>query len=105
MERDGETEMIPQRFPRRVDGENGVRYRVAACRQRLRNSRTTHRAINQSQMDKDPREPGLPASNYFDEATGFLPSGVPTEVVFAPRAAESRVTLALIEAEEKVGRT
>jgi hypothetical protein len=97
--------MIPQRFPRRVVGENGVRYRVAACRQRLRNSRTTHRAINQSQMDKDSREPGLPASNYFDEAAGFLSSGVATDVVFDARAAESRVTLALMEAEEKVGIT
>jgi hypothetical protein len=96
--------MIPQRFPRRVVGENGVRYRVAACRQRLRNSRTTHRAINQSQMDKDSREPGLPASNYFDEA-GFLSSGIATDVVFEPRAAESRVTLVLMETEEKVGIT
>jgi hypothetical protein len=97
--------MIPERFPRRALGENGVRYRVAACRQRLRNSRTTHRAINQSQMDRDPRETGLPLSQYFDEAAGFLTSGGVTSAVLVTRQVDSRVTLALVETEEKVGIT
>jgi hypothetical protein len=76
--------MIPECSPRRVLGGNGVRYRVAACRQRLRNSRTTHRALNQSQMDKDPREAGLPLSVHF---------------------AERHVTATFSETEEKVGIT
>lgn len=42
--------MIPEHSPSRTT-ENGVRYRIAACRQRLRNSRITHRASNNSQMD------------------------------------------------------
>ena len=46
--------MIPERTPSRLSPENGVRYRVAACRQRLRNSRITHRATNNSQIDERP---------------------------------------------------
>jgi hypothetical protein len=45
--------MIPQRTPGKTSVENGVRYRVAACRQRLRNSRTTHRATNHSQIQEE----------------------------------------------------
>jgi hypothetical protein len=97
--------MIPQRFPRRVVGENGVRYRIAACRQRLRNSRTTHRAINQSQMDEEAREHGLPLSECFDKAAGFLTAGATTGILIARQAVESRVTLVLMETEEKVGIT
>ncbi|HEY6120402.1 MAG TPA: hypothetical protein VIV66_10605 [Pyrinomonadaceae bacterium] len=43
--------MIPQQSPSRFTTENGVRYRIAACRQRLRNSRITHRATDNSQID------------------------------------------------------
>lgn len=43
--------MIPQRIPSRVDVEHGVRDRVAACRQRLRNTRITHREANHSQIE------------------------------------------------------
>ena len=97
--------MIPERSPRRVLGENGVRYRVAACRQRLRNSRTTHRALNQSQMERDQREPGLPLPAYFDEAAGFVASGATTRLLIARHEVEGHVTVALMETEEKVGIT
>ena len=102
---DGDPDMILERSPRRALGENGVRYRVAACRQRLRNSRTTHRAINQSQMDHDPREPGLPRSEYFDEAGAFVTPAAATRILLPRQPFERRVTLALIETEEKVGIT
>jgi hypothetical protein len=45
--------MIP---PRTFNGENfgnGVKYRVAACRKRLRVSRTTHRTPIPIQMDEE----------------------------------------------------
>jgi hypothetical protein len=47
--------MIP---PRRLSGENcgnGVSYRVAVCRKRLRVNRTTPRAASNSQMDEQSR--------------------------------------------------
>jgi len=43
--------MIPPRIPNRINVENGVRIRVAACRQRLRNSRINHRESNHSQIE------------------------------------------------------
>ena len=54
--------MIPEPTPSRLSPENGVRYRVAACRQRLRNSRITHRATNNSQINERSAElPDFPA--------------------------------------------
>jgi hypothetical protein len=55
-------------------------------------------------MGKDPRETGLPLSQYFDEAAGFL-TGVRSGMLVTRQAAESRITLALVETEEKVGIT
>jgi len=43
--------MIPAHSPSRLTTENGVKERIAACRQRLRNSRITHKATNNSQID------------------------------------------------------
>lgn len=48
--------MIP---PRNLNGENfgnGVRYRVSACRKRLRGSRTTHLTNTNVQGDAQPGE-------------------------------------------------
>jgi hypothetical protein len=44
--------MITLRTPSRANLENGVRIRVAACRKRLRDSRTTPRSTNYKQPDK-----------------------------------------------------
>lgn len=41
--------MIPNRIGSRENLGDGVRYRVAACRQRLRNSRAAHRIPPKSQ--------------------------------------------------------
>jgi hypothetical protein len=38
--------MIPQRLPHRENSGNAVRYRVAACRKRLREIRVNHRLHN-----------------------------------------------------------
>ena len=44
--------MISQGNQNRANPENGVRYRVAECRKRLRNNRTTHREITQHPLEK-----------------------------------------------------
>jgi hypothetical protein len=43
--------MIPQRSQGSESSEDDVRYRIAACRKRLRSGRATQRTQNQSQSD------------------------------------------------------
>src|SRR4030095_2464547 len=83
---------IPQRTPTRDHGENGVRYRVTACRQRLRNSRTTHRSKIHSQIEDESR------------ALTFAPvlvDGVST----IGRTVENPAALLVAGVDEKVGIT
>jgi hypothetical protein len=48
--------MIPSRTVHRENFGNGVRYRVSACRKRLRISRTIHRASTDIETDRPARE-------------------------------------------------
>ncbi|HZE71422.1 MAG TPA: hypothetical protein VE135_18115 [Pyrinomonadaceae bacterium] len=64
--------MIPQRTPSRVSPEGGVRCRIAACRQRLRNSRITHRATIHSQIEKASR----PLAGFPAEIAGAEPATI-----------------------------
>lgn len=43
--------MIPQRSQRSESSEDDVRYRIAACRKRMRSGRATQRSQNQSQSE------------------------------------------------------
>lgn len=48
--------MIFPSTPSRAAADNGVRIRVAACRKRLRDSRTTHRSTNHFQLSQQNSE-------------------------------------------------
>jgi hypothetical protein len=48
--------MIPSRSLNGENFGNGVRYRVSACRRRLRVSRTIHRTISNIETDGQARE-------------------------------------------------
>ena len=54
--------------------ENGIRFRVTACRKRLRNSRATHRA-NHIQLDKQ-RQETVSASALTDESAEIFARSV-----------------------------
>ena len=68
--------MIP---PRSLNGENSgnaVRYRVAACRKRLRNNRPTHRSAGGIQMDGQFGETDPPSILRAD-GYSLAPGGIP----------------------------
>ena len=88
--------MIPQRSLGRVNQENGVRYRVAACRQRLRNSRTTPRATNHSHMQAHSPDLTLLATELVDEGAGYTRAPV-DKITYAARAFDDREVLSLAE--------
>jgi len=56
--------MIPQRSSE--SSEDDVRYRVAACRRRLRRGRTTQRTENQSQSDASIGENRTPGGRVVE---------------------------------------
>ena len=84
---------IPQRTPTRDHGENGVRYRVTACRQRLRNSRTTHRLKIHSQIEAE------------SAALEFSPVLVVEGVGGIRSEVDDRAAIVLVGADQKVGIT
>ncbi len=75
--------MILLRSQTRANEDNGVRFRVAACRKRLRYIRTTHRALNQIQLDK--------LSQPVFRVSAAMFAGGP---IFAPLVGHSRVQVA-----------
>jgi hypothetical protein len=72
--------MIP---PRTLNGDgfgNGVRYRVSACRKRLRHRRSTHRTQAHILQDEQSRETESCSIPGQDTPTAVLAaSGVPKE--------------------------
>ena len=58
--------MIPQRSQGSESSEDDVRYRVAACRKRLRSGRATQRTENQSQSDASIGENGTPGGRVVE---------------------------------------
>ena len=85
--------MIPPRIPNRINLENGVRIRVAACRQRLRNSRTTHRLRIHSQIEAE------------SAALEFSPVLVVEGVGGIRSEVDDRAAIVLVGADQKVGIT
>jgi hypothetical protein len=83
----------PQRTPSRGTTENGVRYRVTACRQRLRNSRTTHRLKIHSQIEAE------------SGALAFAPVLVVDGVGATLNEIDDRAAIVLVRADQKVGIT
>ena len=97
--------MIPQHSLGRANHENGVRYRVAACRQRLRNNRTTPRATNHSHIKAQSPDLVLLATELVEENTGYSPVPV-DQITYVPRTSEDRAVLPVESEEpEKVGIT
>jgi hypothetical protein len=72
--------MIPSRNFDGAGSGNGVRYRVSACRKRLRFSRTIHRRLAHIQQDEQAKEIET-RSTPGRETTGVLlaASGTPEE--------------------------
>lgn len=62
--------MIPLRTLSKANLENGVRFRVAACRKRLRNHRSTPRALNRIQADKQTQKTVISASSLTNGGAG-----------------------------------
>ena len=98
--------MIPQRSVGRVNLENGVRYRVAACRQRLRNSRTTPRATNHSHTQAQSPDLTRLATDLIDESAGYC-AGTIGKITPVTGPFDKLMDLATEETEnsEKVGIT
>ena len=70
--------MIPHRSLNGENSGNGLRYRVAACRKRLRNNRTTHRSSTCIQMDEQFSEvdpPSILRADGYSLAPGGIPAG------------------------------
>ena len=70
--------MIPHRSLNGENSGNGLRYRVAACRKRLRNSRTTRRSSTCIQMDEqfgDSDPPSILRADGYSLAPGGSPAG------------------------------
>ena len=70
--------MIPHRSLNGENSGNGLRYRVAACRKRLRNNRTTHRSSTCIQMDEQFSEidpPSILRADGYSLAPGGTPAG------------------------------
>jgi len=69
--------------PRTVNGEsfgNGVRYRVSACRKRLRVSRTTHRVNRKPPLDEQSKESESPSTlSHDNHGVVFATSGAQEE--------------------------
>ena len=68
--------MIPHRSLNAENSGNGIRYRVAACRKRLRNNRTTHRSSTCIQMDEQFSEVD-PSSILRADGYSLAPGGIP----------------------------
>ena len=70
--------MIPHRSLNGENSGNGGRYRVAACRKRLRNNRTTHRSSTCIQMDEQFGEidpPSILRADGYSLAPGGVSAG------------------------------
>jgi len=98
--------MIPQHSMGRANPENGVRYRAAACRQRLRNSRTTPRATNHSHTQAQSPDLTLLATELVDERSRFNRAPV-DKMAYTTRSFDDCEVLSLAETEdsEKAGIT
>ncbi len=98
--------MIPQRSLSRVNSENGVRYRVAACRQRLRNSRITPRATNHSHMQVQSPELTLLSTELIERGAGYFAGSV-GKITTVPGSIDDcgALVIAATEDSEKVGIT
>lgn len=69
--------------PRTLNGEtfgNGVRYRVSACRKRLRVSRSTHRVNKNPPLDEQSKEIESPSTlSHDNHGVVFATSGAQEE--------------------------
>jgi hypothetical protein len=84
--------MIPLNTLSRSNVESGVRFRVAACRKRIRNSRTTHRATNNIQLHMQRQEITISAAALSEKSTeGILAGSVGCDLTAAKRMAPGPV--------------
>jgi hypothetical protein len=84
--------MIPHRSLYGENSGNGIRYRVAACRKRLRNNRTTRRSSTCIQMDEQFGEidpPSILRADGYSLAPGGIPAGRETRGSLEHEEAES----------------
>src|SRR5437867_1409616 len=98
--------MSEQRSLRRVDFENGVRYRVAASRHRLSNRRITARATDHSHMQAQSPEFTLLSTELIERGAGYFAGSV-GKITAVPGSIDDCGALAIAATDdsEKVGIT
>ena len=86
--------MIPERSQGSESSEDDVRYRVEACRKRLRRERATHRSENQSQSDASIGENEIPGGRVVESYAEIF------AMVSMNQSSMSRLVKCLLEPEE-----